>query len=77
MRRRRIVSEEEGRMQRGSKLPVIHSNASSAPFPLAQPGEQCILRAFSTTTKKIIIIKGLGIRVFALADSWSLVLAAN
>lgn len=70
MRRRRIELEEEERMQRGSKLPVIHSNASSALFPWLIMAKQCILRA---TKKK----KGLAIRVFALGDSWSFVLAAN
>lgn len=44
VRRRRIESEEEERMQRGSKLPVI---TQTLPWP-SLPGEERILRAFLT-----------------------------
>lgn len=70
--RRRIESEEEERMQRGSKLPVIHSNASSALFPWLSLANGASSGRFQQPQKK-----GFAIRVLALVDSWSFVLAAN
>lgn len=72
VRRRRIDSEEEERMQRGSKLPVIHSNASSALFPSLSLANGASSGPFQQPQKK-----GFAIRVLALVDSWSFVLAAN
>lgn len=52
VRRRRIESEEEEKMQRGSELPVIHSNTSSAPFSRLSLAKRASSGRFQQQQKK-------------------------